>query len=106
MVGRLDLKPATGIYVLDTSRMIEEFEGDEEVEYDFTEGHYLAKTKDRDTDNPLILVAADKHPSEDQVILSILHELGHLVLRSRSERKVEDWAYRKYRESGGTLEQW
>ncbi len=100
----LDLHPTTSIFIMDTPNLIREFTGDEEVEYDFTEEGYLAKMKDRETRHPMLLVAADKHPDEDQVVLSVLHEVGHLKLKTNNEKKVEEWAYKQYRKSGGMLE--
>lgn len=88
---------------MDTMDLVEEFAGDEEVEHDFIEEEYLAKMKDRESPDPMILVAADMHPSEDQIILSVLHEVGHLKLKSNNEKKVENWAYEQYKKSGGRL---
>lgn len=98
---KLDLSIAKGgIYIMDTKDIIKEFEGDEEVEYDFTEEGYIAKMRDRYTDEPMILVVADKHPNEDQIILSVMHEIGHLKLDTNDEEKVEDWAYKQLLKTG------
>jgi len=99
---KLDLSIARGgIYIMDTKDIIKEFEGDEEVEYDFTEEGYLAKMRERDSDYPMVLVAADKHHGdEDQIIISIMHEIGHLKFDTNDEEKVEDWAYKQLLRTG------
>lgn len=92
------------IFVEDSAKLIKRFDGDEEVEYDFTEGGFIAKTRDRESPCPQILVAPDiiwqKLPSEidisDQIVLSTLHEEAH-VEGIQNERKAEAWAYNMYR---------
>ena len=44
----------------DSAKLIRRFSTDEEVAYDFTEENYLAKTRERDTDYPQVLVAPDR----------------------------------------------
>ena len=96
-------KKAKAIFIEDSEKLIKRFESDEEVEHDFREEGYLAKTRDRDTDAPQILVAPDliadieDFDVEDQIIISALHEEGHL-LGFKSEKKAEEWAYRMYRQ--------
>lgn len=85
---------------MDTGPLIRRFGNDEEVRYDFEEAGYIAKTKDRETPYPMVLIAADKHPTVDQVIMSALHEVAHLR-GMHAERKAEDWALRQYVASGG-----
>ena len=88
----------------DSAKLIRRFSPDEEVAYDFTEENYLAKTRERDTDYPQVLVAPDRiwraSPDamdiSDQVVMSVLHEEAHLR-GIQSEKRAEDWAYQKYR---------
>lgn len=91
------------IFVEDSDKLITRFNGDEEVEYDFREAGYLAKTRERDSDYPQILVAPDliwnkssEVSIEDQIIISVLHEENHLC-GIKSERKAEMLAYQRYK---------
>ena len=104
-----DISPTNMLHIAPSKKLIKYYEGDEEVEYDFTqhydeefddyeEGYpYLAKRRNYDTDTPDILVASDFHNfNTDQVILSILHEHGHTINPHGNEDSVEMWAYEEY----------
>ncbi|MCJ7609201.1 hypothetical protein MUP00_05980 [Candidatus Bathyarchaeota archaeon] len=84
------------IIVEDSPRLIKRFSGDEEVAYDFEEAGYLAKTRDRDTDYPQILVAPDRmgdNASEDQVVISVARagrQRSGLVRNTGRSRRTTD----------------
>lgn len=99
-----NFKPTRFIHVAPANKLIKYYDGDEEVEYDFTyhedepEYPYIAKRKDYDTDEPIILVASDLNNYDtDQIILSILHEHGHTLFSYKGEEYIENWAYNEYR---------
>ena len=93
---KFDLYPAYEVYVMPARKLIKTFASDEEVEYDFTEEGYIAKTRDRDEEFPQILIASDKHDGNvDEMVISVLHELEH-VRGERSEAKAEDKAQERF----------
>lgn len=104
-----NIKPTSVVHIAQSKDLIKYYDGDEEIEYDFTshyddyfneyeEGYpFMAKRRNYDTEEPEILVASDFHDFRtDQVIISILHEHGHTLYPYKSEDFVESWAYNEY----------
>ncbi|MEQ8628104.1 hypothetical protein [Ekhidna sp.] len=46
-----------------------------------------------------------KRLTPDQRFFLLLHEAGHLRLKSRNEKEVDDWAFREYAKRGYRLSQ-
>jgi len=91
----VDLYPVEEVFIMDVVDLINMFPGDEEVEYDFIEEGYVAKMRNRDEENPQILVASDLCTNEDEVGISIFHELAH-HRGIQSEGKAENWARKQW----------
>jgi hypothetical protein len=47
----------------------------------------------------------DMKLTKDQVFFIMLHEMGHLVLGTRDEEAVDEWAHREYLKRGYSLKQ-
>lgn len=91
------------IFIEDSEKLIERF--DEEVEYDFMEEGYLAKTRNIDTPEiaqilvaPDLIHQKDSLDVEDQVIISALHENAHII-GIDDEEDAEQFAYKEYKEN-------
>lgn len=94
---KFDLYPAAEIYVMPVKQLVRTFINDEEVEYDFLEEDYIAKTRDRDEEFPQILIASDLHEGdEDEMVISVLHELEH-IRGELNEKKAEANARKMFR---------
>lgn len=59
----------------------------------------------RETGEMLVNLKIWNGLTPDQKYFILLHEAGHLVLRSQDEKKVDEWAFREYQKRGYRLSQ-